>query len=170
MDADDVLFTFTVYLDESTGSAQRDLLTVQGKPIIVRKTGTHTVQFELASPYASALRLFDSVPILPRHLLIEQYQEGRLKRTWGIETPPAQIAGLGPFRLKTYVPGERVVLERNPYYWKTDRDGRRLPYLEGLVFHFMPNEEAQIIRFLAGDLSIIDRLSAGNFLELKKRE
>ena len=170
MDADDVLFTFTVYLDESTRSAQRDLLTVQGKPISVRKTGTYTVQFELASPYASTVRLFDSVPILPRHLLIKPYKEGRLARIWGIDTPPAQIAGLGPFRLKTYVPGERVILERNPYYWKTDRDGRRLPYLDGLVFHFMPNEEVQILRFLAGDLSIIDSLTAGNFLELKKRE
>jgi peptide/nickel transport system substrate-binding protein len=170
MDADDVVFTFRVYLDERTRSTQRDLLIVHGKPIVVRKIDTHTVQFELSAPYASAERLFDGVSILPRHLLLKAYQDGRIARAWGIETPPDQIAGLGPFRLKAYVPGERVVLERNPWYWKSDRDGQRLPYLEGLLFHFVPSEELQTIRFLAGELSVIDRLGAANFLEVKKRE
>jgi peptide/nickel transport system substrate-binding protein len=170
LDADDVIFTFTVYLDASIRSTQRDLLIVEGKPIIVRKIGPDTVQFELAAPYASAERLFDSVPILPRHLLMDAYEEGRLAQAWGIETPPAQIAGLGPFRLKSYVPGQRVILERNPYYWKADRDGRRLPYLEALIFHFVPNEEIQTLRFLAGDLSVIDRVGAGSFLAAHKRE
>jgi peptide/nickel transport system substrate-binding protein len=170
MDADDVVFTFTVYLDDSIPSAQRDLLVVQGKPIQVRKIGTHTVQFELASPYASAERLFDSVPILPRHRLFKAYQEGRLARTWGIETPPDQIVGLGPFRLKEFVPGQRVILERNPYYWRADRNGRRLPFLEGLAIEFLPNEEIQTMRFAAGGLSLISPLTAANFAELNKLE
>ena len=169
MDADDVVFSFSVYLDESARSVQRDLLIVQGKPVSVRKTGTHTVQFELAAPYASAERLFDNVPILPRHLLLKAYQEGRIAQAWGIETPPDQIAGLGPFRLKAYVPGQRVVLERNPFYWKADREGRRLPYLDGVVFEFLPNEEIQTMRFLAGGLSVISPVGAANFLEIRKR-
>jgi peptide/nickel transport system substrate-binding protein len=170
MDADDVVFTFRVYLDENTRSTQRHLLIVHGKPVTIRKTGTHTVQFELAAPYASAERLFDRVPILPRHLLLRAYREGTIARAWGIGTPPDQIAGLGPFRLKAFVPGERVVLERNPWYWKADRDGRRLPYLEGLVFHFLPSEEVHTVRFLAGDLSVVDRLGTANFLEIRKRQ
>jgi peptide/nickel transport system substrate-binding protein len=170
MDADDVVFTFTAYLDDSIRSAQRDLLFVQGKPIQVRKTDTHTVQFELAAPYASAERLFDSVPILPRHRLLKAYQEGKLARTWGIETPPDQIVGLGPFRVKQFVPGQRVILERNPYYWKTDRDGRRLPFLDGLVIEFLPNEEIQTMRFTAGELSLISPVTSANFGELKKLE
>ena len=170
MDADDVVFTFTVYLDESVRSAQRDLLVVQGKPIQVRKIDAYTVQFELAAPYASAERLFDSVPILPRHRLFKAYQEGTLARVWGIETPPDQIVGLGPFRLKEFVPGQRVILERNSYYWRADRDGRRLPFLDGLVIEFLPNEEIQTLRFTAGELSLISPLTAANFGELKKLE
>ena len=95
------------------------------------------------------------MPILPRHRLFKAYQEGKLARTWGIETPPDQIVGLGPFRLKEFVPGQRVILERNPYYWRADRDGRRLPYLEGLAIEFLPNEEIQTMRFAAGELSVI---------------
>src|SRR5579864_6295101 len=69
LDADDVLFSFQVYLDENAHSSQRDLLVVGGKPIVVKKTGPDTLTFDLAQPYAAAERLFDSVAILPRHLL-----------------------------------------------------------------------------------------------------
>ena len=40
-DADDVLFSFKVYLDEKVHSPQRDLLQVAGKPIQVRKLGRY---------------------------------------------------------------------------------------------------------------------------------
>jgi peptide/nickel transport system substrate-binding protein len=48
--ADDVTFTFQVYLDENVHSPQRDLLVVGGKPIEVRKIDDFTVQFDLAKP------------------------------------------------------------------------------------------------------------------------
>jgi peptide/nickel transport system substrate-binding protein len=170
MDADDVLFTFRAYLDERTEAPQRDLLIIQGKPVTVRKIDSYTVRFELAAPYAAAERLFDSIAILPRHLLFQAYAEGRLSRAWGLDTRPDEIAGLGPFRLKAFVPGQRVVLERNPYYWKADQQGRRLPFLDEIVFIFVPSEDVQIVQFMAGTTHVISSVSAQNFLELKKRE
>ena len=168
--ADDVLFTFQVYLDEQVRSPNRDLLIVGGKPIAVRKIDSQTVRFELAQPYAAAERLFDSIAILPRHLLENAYQEGKLAQAWNIATPPAQIAGLGPFRLKEYVPGQRIVLERNPYYWKADGDGNRLPYLDEITFLLVPSQDAQVIRFQAGETDVISRLSAENFSVLAKEQ
>jgi peptide/nickel transport system substrate-binding protein len=76
------------------------------------------------------------------------------------------MAGLGPFRLKSYVPGERIVLERNPHYWKVDRSGRRLPYLDEIVFLIVPNDDAQVVRFKSGEIDLITRLNAGNFAAL----
>src|SRR5271154_6469894 len=149
--ADDVVFSFQAYLDEKIHSPQRDLLVVGGKPISVRKVDAATVQFDLAQPYAAAERIFDSLAMLPRHLLETAYQAGNFAQAWGMSTPPAQFAGLGPFRLKDYVPGERIVLERNPYYWKEDHRGNRLPYLDEVVFLFVPSEDSQVIRFQSGD-------------------
>ena len=63
-DADDVLFSFRVYLDEKVRSSQRDQLVVGGQPVGVRKIDQYTVQFDLAESYASAERLFDGVAIL----------------------------------------------------------------------------------------------------------
>src|SRR5687768_10918969 len=117
-DADDVVFSFQVYLDEKLASPQRDLLIVGGQPIAVRKVDQYTIEVDLAEPYAAAERLFDSVAILPRHLLEKPYAEGRLAQAWGLGTLPDAFAGLGPFRFREHVPGQRVVLERNPFYWK----------------------------------------------------
>lgn len=166
--ADDVLFSFQVYLDEKVNSPQRDLLVVGGKPIQARKLGAYSVVFELSQPYAAAERLFDSVAMLPRHILERPYREGKLAQIWGVNTPASEIAGLGPFRMKEYVPGQRLTLERNPYYWKADGKKNRLPYLDELVFLFVTSEDAQVIRFQSGDTDVISRLSAENYSVLEK--
>ena len=57
---------------------------VGGKPIGVRKLDPYRVAFELEQPYAAAERLFDTLAMLPRHLLEKAQREGRL------------AAGLGP--------------------------------------------------------------------------
>src|SRR5580704_13450341 len=168
--ADDVIFSFQVYLDEKVDSSQRDLLVVAGKPIVVVKLDAYTVRFELAQPYAAAERLFDGVAILPRHLLETSYRNGSFSQAWSLSMAPNQFAGLGPFRLKEYVPGQRVVLEKNPYYWKADRAGTQLPYLNEVVFLFVPSEDAQVIRFESGDTDVLSRFSAENFAVLQKQQ
>jgi peptide/nickel transport system substrate-binding protein len=168
--ADDVVFSFQLYLDEKIDSPQRDLLIVGGKPITVEKIDSDSVRFTLAQPYAAADRLFDGFAILPQHLLESAYRGGTFSQTWNVSMPPIQFAGLGPFRLKEYVPGERIVLERNPYYWKQDRSGNRLPYLTEIVFLFVSSEDSQAIRFQAGDTDILDRFSAENFAVLAKQQ
>jgi peptide/nickel transport system substrate-binding protein len=169
-DADDVLFSFKVYLDEQVHSPQRDLLLISGKPFKVEKLDAYTVRFIFPLPYAPAERVFDDVAILPRHLLEKDYQEGKIGQDWMLNTPPDKIAGLGAFRLKQVVPGDRIVLERNPYYWKIDAKGQRLPYLDELTFVVVPTQDAQVIRFEAGDSQIISGLSADNYAALEAEQ
>lgn len=170
LNADDVLFTFHVYLDEQIHSPQRDLLVIAGKPIDVLKLDDFTVRFELAKPYAAAERIFDGLAILPRHLLEDSYRSGNFAQALSLSMQPSKLAGLGPFRLKEYVPGQRVVLEKNPYYWKKDKAGTRLPYLDEIVFLFVPNEDAQVVRFEAGETDLLSRFSADNFPVLEKQQ
>lgn len=167
-DADDVLFTFKVYLDEKVHSPQRDLLVINGKPLSVTKIDTYTVRFDLDQPYAAAERIFDSLFILPRHLLQQAYDQGKFAESWTLNTPPESLAGLGPFRLKQYVPGQRIVLERNPFYWKTDTHQRRLPYVDEVAFLFVGTEDAQVMRFEARETDIINRFGTDNYNVLAK--
>jgi peptide/nickel transport system substrate-binding protein len=162
-DADDVVFSFGVYMDEAVDSPQRDLLIIDGKPITVTKVDQYTVRFVLPRPYAAAERLFDGLAMLPKHLLEKPYREGRFAQAWSLNVRTSEIAGLGPFRLKDYVPGQRIVVERNPFYWKVDSENQRLPYLDELVFLFVGTEDAQVMHFEAGETDIISRLSAENY-------
>src|SRR5260370_9771095 len=115
LDADDVLFTFRVYLDERVHAPQRDLLIVGGKPITVRKLDAWTVVFQLAKTYGVGERLFDGFAILPRHLLEKPYAEGKLGQTCAISTPANHWAELAPFRFKEYVPVHRLVFAPNHF-------------------------------------------------------
>ena len=170
LDADDVIFTFRVYLDENVHSPQRDLLIVGGKPIAVRKLDARTLVFEFTKRYGVGDRVFDGLAILPRHLLEKPYQEGKIGEIGTLSTPPNQWAGLGPFRLKEYVAGQRLILERNPNYWKADTKGSRLPYLDELVFLFVPSSDAQVLRFQSGDTNVISGLGAENFSALSRQK
>jgi peptide/nickel transport system substrate-binding protein len=167
-DADDVLFSFRIYLDEKVNSPQRDLLVLNGRPITVEKLDEYRVRFDLPTPYAAAERLFDSFEILPRHLLEAAWREGKLSEVWGLRTPAAQMAGLGPFRFVRCTPGQRVVLERNPYYWKSDAAGRKLPYLDRLEFSLAGTEDLQVMRFEAGESDVVSRIGAKNFAALEQ--
>ena len=171
LDADDILFSFQLYLDENVHAPQRDLLIVGGKPIVVRKIDSQTIVFDLAKPYGAQERLFDGLAILPRHLLEQPYKQGKLDQQWPLSVAAAQIAGLGPYRLKEYVAGQRLVLERNPYYWKTDSKGTRLPYLDELVFLFVPSADAEAIRFQSGETDIIgiSRVAADSYSTLSRQ-
>jgi peptide/nickel transport system substrate-binding protein len=167
-DADDVVFSFAAYLDERLHSPQRDLLLIDGKPIAVRKIDAQTIAVDLPKPYAAAERLFDSVAMLPRHRLQTAWKAGTLGDAWGVGAAPAEIAGLGPFRLERFRPGEEIVLARNPHYWKQDRARTRLPYLERLTFAVVPSEEAQVLRLRSGEIDILNRVGAQHAASLER--
>lgn len=167
-DADDVVFSFQLYLDEKLNSPQRDLLLFDDKPLAVKKLDRYTVQFDLPRPYGAGERLFDGLAILPRHVLEASYREGKFAQAWSLNALANQMAGLGPFRMKEYVAGQRLVLERNPNYWKKDTKGARLPYLDQLTFAFVPSEDAQVITFQSGETHILERIGADNFGVLQR--
>jgi len=150
--ADDVVFTFErlIYNDAIPNSA-RDIFTIDGQAITVSRVDEHTVRFRLPVKFAPFLMAL-SQPILPRHCLEQAVNDGAFAFTWGIDTPPSQIVGTGAFRLTRYRPGERLVFERNPFYWKQDENGERLPYLDGLILLIVPNQDAAVLKFLEGEV------------------
>ena len=113
----------------------------------------YTVRFVLPVPFAPFLR-FMGTAIFPKHILEQAVSDGVFAETWGIETPPEEIIGTGPFTIETYEPGERVVLRRNPNYWLTDGEGEQLPYLDSLVHIIVPDIEAALAAFRAGETDV----------------
>jgi peptide/nickel transport system substrate-binding protein len=56
-----------------------------------------------------------------------------------------------------------VLLRRNPYYWKRDEKGRRLPYLDAIRLEIQQNRETEVLRFQQGQLHLINSLDATLF-------
>jgi peptide/nickel transport system substrate-binding protein len=153
--ADDVVFTFQVIYDPRIPSSVADILKVGGQRIRVEKVDDRTTRFTFPEATAAALRLFDAVYVLPRHILEPIYREGKFEAGWGLSTPPEQVVTPGPFRLQGYEPGQRTVLVRNPYYWKRDDQGRALPYLDEIELVIIPDKSTQLLKFQQGELDVL---------------
>lgn len=153
--ADDVVFTFNdlIYNEEIPASA-RDVFTIEGQKFLVEKIDDFTVKFTLPTKFAPFL-MGMSQAILPKHKLEKPLREGRFNFTWGIDTPPAELVGTGPYKLKQYAPGERLVFERNPLYWKRSKDGAALPYIDKVIYLIVQNNDTTMLKFLDGELDFI---------------
>jgi peptide/nickel transport system substrate-binding protein len=68
--------------------------------------------------------------------------------------------GTGPFELTEFIPGDRVVVQKNPNYWRKDADGNQLPYLDRIVFRPIPDTKQRINALRAGDVDMIQTADA----------
>ncbi len=166
--ANDVLFTFQVLQDPKSGAIQADQVQVDGSFPQVSKIDEYTVRLAYQRPVGMGLRSLDSVPILPRNRLLKAYSEGTLSTVWGATASPRDVAGLGPFRLREYRRGERIVLERNPHYWKRDRSRTALPYLDTITFLIIPDHNVEALRFQAGEIDLLYFLSPESYAALRR--
>jgi len=151
----DVLFTFRALYDEDVGSAMADSLLFDGQPLVVDAPDAATVVVRFPVPYSPGLRPLDGLPMLPRHLLEPALDAGTFLDAWGLTTSPDQMAGLGPFVLETYQPGQRMVFVRNPSYWRRDDAGVQLPYLDRLTLEIVADQNAELLRLETGQVDFV---------------
>ncbi|CUU01137.1 peptide/nickel transport system substrate-binding protein [Candidatus Kryptobacter tengchongensis] len=69
---------------------------------------------------------------------------------------PRHPVGTGAYMFERYEPGNAVFLKKNPLFWKKDNDGKRLPYLDGLVFKIVRNPQLALNEFLSGNLDAVE--------------
>ena len=150
--ADDVVFTFNklIYNPDIPNSA-RDIFTVKEKTFKVEKIDQFTVRFILPVKFAPFLRSM-SQEILPEHILQEKVLNGKFNSTWTLDVLPETVMGTGPFKLIKYLSGQKIVLQRNPHYWRKDKEGNRLPYLEKIIFLIVQSQDTALLKFQEGEL------------------
>ena len=108
----------------------------------------HTLRLTLAQPTPYFIVLVAHQAWLPVHRrTIEKF--GRMDQRGTAWTRPGNLVGNGPFQLKEWSANERVVVERNPFYW----DAARVRLRE-IVFHPIDNVDTEERNFRAGQLHI----------------
>jgi peptide/nickel transport system substrate-binding protein len=155
--ADDVLFTFRALLDDRVKSVLATSLLVNGQPMAVSAPDRRTIRIVYPAPFGPGLRLLDNLPILPRHKLEAALSSGTFGQAWNAATPPSELAGMGPFRLATYEPGQRLTFARNPHYWRKSPDGVPLPYLDEVVLEIVPDQSAELVQLQVGQSDMMQQ-------------
>ncbi|MCX7918292.1 MAG: ABC transporter substrate-binding protein [bacterium] len=169
--ADDVVFTFTKLIyNPKIPTSSRDIFMVDGKLPKIEKVDEYTVKFILPKPFAPFPRLMTQ-EILPKHKLEPIIAKGadKFNSAWGLDTPPSEIVGTGPYVLKQYLPSQKLVYEPNPYYWKKDKQGKKLPYIQKVIRIIVPDQDTQLLKFQSGEIDAIP-MRAQHYSILKPKE
>jgi peptide/nickel transport system substrate-binding protein len=97
----------------------------------------HTVTFRLKRPQPSLLLMLASgySPVYPAHVPLADLR--------------LRCVGTGPFRLKQYVRGQVVELERNPDYFVPNR-----PYLDGIRYPVITERGTRLAALQTGQLDV----------------
>ena len=149
--AADVVFTFNrlIYNDDiETGSVWTEV------DMTVTALDDYTVQFVLTAPHATFLQHMGT-SMYPEHVLEPHVAAGTFATVWDINTDPGEVIGTGPFTITSYLPGDRIVLTRNPDYWLQDADGNSLPYLDQIIMVKVSDDDDALAKFRAGQTDII---------------
>lgn len=153
--ADDVVFTYNeITNNDKVPNNYRDGILVEGVFPTVEKVDDITVKISTPKPFVPFLRGL-SDPIMPKHIFDGTTKEVNGKvpfnSMWGLNSDVTKIVVNGPWKVKSYAAGQRVILEPNPYYYLKDTQGQQLPYLKEFVTMEVQDLNTEVIKFDAGE-------------------
>lgn len=137
--ADDVVYSLMRHLDPAVGSKVK-AIAEQFKT--ARATGKLELELKLTGPNPDLPVILAS----PQFLIVEN---GR--RDFSVAN------GTGPYILRSFSPGIRTVVRRNPNYWKPGK-----PYLDEIEVIAIPDELSRVNALLSGDVQMVNAVSPGS--------
>ena len=137
--ADDVVFTFERAPDVPNSPSSFATYT-KGKT--VKKIDDHTVHIVTEKPSPLVPNDISTIPIISVEVgtgaTTEDYNSGKA------------MVGTGPFTFSEYVPGDRIVMQRNEGYWGDK------PAWETVTFKPIKSGPSRVAALLAGDVDVIN--------------
>ncbi|MEM9905129.1 MAG: ABC transporter substrate-binding protein [Cyanobacteria bacterium P01_D01_bin.44] len=176
--AADVDFTFNqVLFNEDIPTDNRDGLRVgeSGQLPTIKALDDRRIEVSITEPFAPLLRQIGVTAILPKHALEDTItnkdSEGNpvFLSTWTTSTPPREVVCSGPYMLDSFLPGERVIFRRNPYYWQKGPQGEQQPYIERVIWQVVESQDSEFIQFRSGGLDLMS-IKPDNFSLVKREE
>ena len=152
MTADDVVFTFARQYDENHPYHEGDFAYwgyMYNYITEVQKVDDYTVKFVLDRPSAPNLL---NLACFPAMIVSKRAMEDM-----GAEAFRNNPVGTGPFKFVSWTRGSEIVLEKFEGYWNDP-----YPYLDGVVFKVIPEEQARLIALKAGDIDVMDSVTPDN--------
>ena len=161
---DDILFWYyDMVFDEAARTMPLfpSIWLVDGKPMKMEKIDDRTLKVSAEKPLARVLNSFcHNQFAYPKHVLSRHHPRHNKEATYQRFKEIASQANLvlqpGIPRLSAWIPvqwvrGQKIVYERNPYYWKVDTQGNQLPYADRMEFAVYENRNIMLLKFLNGE-------------------
>jgi peptide/nickel transport system substrate-binding protein len=163
------------------------LISISGNTGVAAKIDETTVRFSFASPYALFLEqlatpLGQHPTLFPMHYCGQFHPKynarandlaraanfgdwpSLFRARFGDVESPTRWSYPGKPTLDPWIIGEpytggatRVTMERNPYFWQVDSDGKQLPYIDRLTFSIANDVESLMLDAISGRLDLQDR-------------
>lgn len=154
--SEDVLFNFREWLNPDTQSSILGLwegfLTIEN----VKALDDYTVQLMLDAPKLD----------VPETLF--HYPAQIMHRSFNGDLTTLTNPGTGPMKLDEFIVGERVKVSRRDGYWQNGVDGQPLPYLDGIEYIDLGNDQTAYVAALqAGQIDTIYDPTVDTFLALR---
>lgn len=117
---------------------------------------------EVVDPYTIRFKTKDVYPLLPTDLstIFIVSKKHEQSPTGDFNAGKAAI-GTGPYKFVEYVPGDRIVGQRNDAYW-----GKK-PEWQKVTLKLITNNSARVAALLAGDVQVIEAVPASDYAKLK---
>ena len=163
LSADDVVFTYNeVYLNPDLPVPARDILVIGEKRELptVKKLSQTQVEFTVPEPFAPFLRA-TGLAILPAHTLQDAVHQKsaagnpKFLAKWGVDTPPEQIIGNGPYQLERFRVDQRLFFRKNPYYWRYQSPDTAKGNIERIIWQIVGSQDTRLLQFRAGVLDSV---------------
>ena len=149
--ADDVVATFKAILDPKTASPAR---TNVGPIRDVAAVDAATVKFTLCGFFADfpVALAYTNARIVPAKVIASD-----------LASLATKANGSGPFRLVSYEPDRKIVVERNPAYYDPAR-----PALDRVEILVYPDRTAEASALISGDIDLMLSTTPGEYERLGK--
>ena len=136
--ADDVVFSFLRLRDQEDSAYPGAFQVIEDVEAIDEKTVRFTLESP-AAPFLGSVEMFNA-GIVPRAAV----------EAMGDEAFAQNPVSSGPFMLEEWRPNDRIILQRNPHYW---REG--MPYLDRVEIIEVPDENTRVAMLRAGEVDVI---------------
>ena len=169
--ADDVVFTWNKIILAGLGNTStRDMVMIDGKLPKVYKVDDYTVKFVISKPFSPFVRIL-ATQIAPKHIFEPVVKQGakEFDSFYSTNTAPELFVTSGPYRLKEYLAAQRVVFERNPQYYMVNKENKKLPYLDKVIYLIVGDLNNEILKFEGHEIDVIS-LRGSNVAPYKLKE
>ena len=143
-------------------------------PLYVYRLGRQTRNLYLPGHYLEQFHMEltddqDGLQAQVEEAGFNSWEEYYTDRRWWYLNP--DLPSIGPWISKNELSNELFLMERNPYFFGVDSDGRQLPYIDDVAHRLFETNDVFDLRIINGEIDFQARhVNIGNFTLYKENE